>query len=62
MSCMVRAMYREDPIKPFSVYPLVALPVVDRPDIDANTLIGELIHKYADRGVRGLCCSVRVLA
>lgn len=54
VSCMVRAMHREDPIKPFSVYPLVALPVVDRPDIDANTLIGDLIHKYADRGVRGL--------
>jgi DNA-binding transcriptional regulator LsrR (DeoR family)/DNA-binding XRE family transcriptional regulator len=54
VSCMVRAMYREDPIKPFSVYPLVALPVVDRPDIDANTLIGELLYKYADRGVRGL--------
>ena len=54
VSCMVRSMYREDPIKPFSVYPLVALPVVDRPDIDANTLIGELLHKYADRGVRGL--------
>jgi DNA-binding transcriptional regulator LsrR (DeoR family) len=51
---MVRAMYREDPIKPFSVYPLVAFPVVDRPDIDANTLIGELLYKYADRGVRGL--------
>ena len=54
MSCMVRAMYREDPIKPFSAYPLVAFPVVDRPDIDANTLIGELLYKYADRGVRGL--------
>lgn len=54
VSCMVRAMHREDPIKPFSVYPLVALPVVDRPDIDANTLIGELLYKYADRGVRGL--------
>lgn len=54
VSCMVRAMYREDPIKPFSVYPLVALPVVDRPDIDANTLIGELLYKFADRGVRGL--------
>jgi DNA-binding transcriptional regulator LsrR (DeoR family)/DNA-binding XRE family transcriptional regulator len=54
VSCMVRAMYREDPIKPFSVYPLVALPVVDRPDIDANTLIGELLYKYADQGVRGL--------
>jgi len=40
VSCMVRSMYREDPIKPFSVYPLVAFPVVDRPDIDANTLIG----------------------
>jgi len=54
VSCMVRAMYREDPIKPFSIYPLVALPVVDRPDIDANTLIGELLYKFADRGVRGL--------
>lgn len=54
VSCMVRSLYREDPIKPFSIYPLVALPVVDRPDIDANTLIGELIYKYADRGVRGL--------
>lgn len=54
VSCMIRAMYREDPIKPFSVYPLVAFPVIDRPDIDANTLIGELLHKYADRGVRGL--------
>lgn len=54
VSCMVRAMYREDPIKPFSVYPLVAFPVVDRPDIDANTLIGELLYQYADRGVRGL--------
>jgi DNA-binding transcriptional regulator LsrR (DeoR family)/DNA-binding XRE family transcriptional regulator len=54
VSCMVRAMYREDPVKPFSVYPLVALPVVDRPDLDANTLIGELLYKYADRGVRGL--------
>ena len=54
VSCMVRAMYREDSVRPFSVYPLVALPVVDRPDIDANTLIGELLHKYADRGVRGL--------
>ncbi len=54
VSCMVRALYREDPIKPFSVYPLVALPVVDRPDIDANTLIGELLYKYADQGVRGL--------
>lgn len=54
VSCMVRAMQREDPVRPFSVYPLVALPVVDRPDIDANTLIGELLHKYADRGVRGL--------
>lgn len=54
VSCMVRTMYREDPVKPFSVYPLVALPVVDRPDIDANTLIGELLYKYADRGVRGL--------
>jgi len=54
VSCMVRAMSREDPIKPFSVYPLVAFPVVDRPDIDANTLIGELLYKYADRGVRGL--------
>jgi DNA-binding transcriptional regulator LsrR (DeoR family)/DNA-binding XRE family transcriptional regulator len=54
VSCMVRAMQREDPIKPFSVYPLVALPVVDRPDIDANTLIGDLLYKYADRGVRGL--------
>ena len=41
-----------DPIKPFSVYPW--WPVVDRPDIDANTLIGELLYKYADRGVRGL--------
>jgi DNA-binding transcriptional regulator LsrR (DeoR family)/DNA-binding XRE family transcriptional regulator len=54
VSCMIRAMYREDAIKPFSVYPLVALPVVDRPDIDANTLIGELLYKYADQGVRGL--------
>jgi DNA-binding transcriptional regulator LsrR (DeoR family)/DNA-binding XRE family transcriptional regulator len=54
VSCMVRAMYREDPIKPFSIYPLVALPVVDRPDIDANTLIGDLLYKFADRGVRGL--------
>ena len=54
VSCMVRAMYREDPIKPFSVDPLVAFPVIDRPDIDANTLIGELLHQYADRGVRGL--------
>jgi DNA-binding transcriptional regulator LsrR (DeoR family)/DNA-binding XRE family transcriptional regulator len=54
VSCMVRAIYREDPIKPFSIYPLVALPVVDRPDIDANTLIGELLYKFADRGVRGL--------
>lgn len=54
VSCMIRAMYREDPIKPFSIYPLVALPVVDRPDIDANTLIGELLYKFADRGVRGL--------
>lgn len=54
VSCMVRALHREDPIKPFSAYPLVALPVVDRPDIDANTLIGELLYKYADRGVRGL--------
>ncbi len=54
VSCMIRAMYREDPIRPFSIYPLVALPVVDRPDIDANTLIGELLYKYADQGVRGL--------
>lgn len=54
VSCMIRAMHREDPIKPFSVYPLVALPVVDRPDIDANTLIGDLLYKYADQGVRGL--------
>jgi DNA-binding transcriptional regulator LsrR (DeoR family) len=54
VSCMVRALSREDPVKPFSVYPLVAFPVVDRPDIDANTLIGELLYKYADRGVRGL--------
>jgi DNA-binding transcriptional regulator LsrR (DeoR family)/DNA-binding XRE family transcriptional regulator len=54
VSCMMRALYREDPIKPFSIYPLVALPVVDRPDIDANTLIGELLYKFADRGVRGL--------
>ncbi len=54
VSCMVRAMHREDPVRPFSVYPLVALPVVDRPDIDANTLIGDLLYKYADRGVRGL--------
>ncbi len=54
VSCMIRAMNREDPIKPFSIYPLVALPVVDRPDIDANTLIGELLYKYADKGVRGL--------
>jgi DNA-binding transcriptional regulator LsrR (DeoR family)/DNA-binding XRE family transcriptional regulator len=54
VSCMIRAMYREDPIKPFSIYPLVALPVIDRPDIDANTLIGELLYKFADRGVRGL--------
>lgn len=54
VSCMIRAMHREDPIKPFSIYPLVALPIVDRPDIDANTLIGELLYKYADRGVRGL--------
>ena len=54
VSCMMRAMYREDPIKPFSIYPLVALPVVDRPDIDANTLIGETLYKYADQGVRGL--------
>ena len=54
VSCMIRAMHREDPIKPFSVYPLVALPVVDRPDIDANTFIGDLLYKYADQGVRGL--------
>ncbi len=54
VSCMIRAMHREDPIKPFSAYPLVALPVVDRPDIDANTLIGDLLYKYADQGVRGL--------
>ena len=54
VSCMIRSLYREDPIKPFSIYPLVALPVVDRPDIDANTLIGELLYKFADRGVRGL--------
>ena len=54
VSCMIRAMRREDPIKPFSVYPLVALPVVDRPDIDANTLIGDLLYKYTDQGVRGL--------
>ena len=54
VSCMVRALHREDPIKPFSVYPLVALPVIDRPDIDANTFIGELLYKYADQGVRGL--------
>lgn len=54
VSCMVRAMHREDPVKPFSVYPLVALPIVDRPDIDANTLIGDLLYKYGDRGVRGL--------
>lgn len=54
VSCMVRSMYREDPIKPFSIYPLVALPLVDRPDIDANTLIGELLYKYTDQGVRGL--------
>jgi DNA-binding transcriptional regulator LsrR (DeoR family)/DNA-binding XRE family transcriptional regulator len=54
VSCMIRAMSRDDPIKPFSIYPLVALPVVDRPDIDANTLIGELLYKFADRGVRGL--------
>ncbi len=54
VSCMIRAMHREDPIKPFSVYPLVALPVLDRPDIDANTLIGDLLYKYADQGVRGL--------
>ncbi|ETX05387.1 sugar-binding domain-containing protein [Candidatus Entotheonella palauensis] len=54
VSCMVRAMHREDPIKPFSVYPLVALPVVDRPDVDANTLIGDLLYKYTDQGVRGL--------
>jgi DNA-binding transcriptional regulator LsrR (DeoR family)/DNA-binding XRE family transcriptional regulator len=54
VSCMVRALYREEPIKPFSVYPLVALPIVDRPDIDANTLIGELLYKFGDRGVRGL--------
>ena len=26
VSCMVRAMYREDPIKPFSVYPPGGLP------------------------------------
>jgi DNA-binding transcriptional regulator LsrR (DeoR family)/DNA-binding XRE family transcriptional regulator len=54
VSCMIRSMYREDPIRPFSVYPLVALPVVDRPDIDANTLIGDLLYKYTDQGVRGL--------
>jgi DNA-binding transcriptional regulator LsrR (DeoR family)/DNA-binding XRE family transcriptional regulator len=54
VSCMLRALHRDDPIKPFSIYPLVALPVVDRPDIDANTLIGELLYKFADRGVRGL--------
>jgi DNA-binding transcriptional regulator LsrR (DeoR family)/DNA-binding XRE family transcriptional regulator len=54
VSCMLRALYRDDPIKPFSIYPLVALPVVDRPDIDANTLIGEILYKFADRGVRGL--------
>ena len=54
VSCMIRAMHREDPIKPFSVYPLVALPVVDRPDVDANTFIGDLLYKYADQGVRGL--------
>jgi hypothetical protein len=53
VSCMVRAMYREDPIKPFSVYPPGSLPVVDRPDIDANTLIGELLTNMPTVGYVG---------
>ena len=38
----------------FLVEALVALPIVDRPDIEANTLIGDLLYKFSDRGVRGL--------